>query len=59
MAATTSKHWTKKSFQQTTGSGNVKNQRLQKPQAENQEKMRLKSSVLAAAEAGAQNQKGG
>ena len=38
MAGTTSKHWTKKSFQQTTGSGYVKNFGLQKPQAENQEK---------------------
>lgn len=59
MTETTSKHWARKSYQQTSPSGCVNNQRLQKPQAENQEKMRLMSSVLAARAAGAGNQKRG
>lgn len=59
MDETTSKHWTRKSYQQTTPSGNVNNPRQQECQAENRGKTKSMSSVLAARAVRANSQKRG
>lgn len=49
MTATTSKHWARKSFQQTTASGSVNKSGLQESIIETEQKPETKSSELAGA----------